>query len=175
MSYVKKVNITEQDLWLLYEIESVRRSTAFYKYFELLNINQKKVEIIKKYTTSFVDLGNVISEIKREFNEDKLSVLRNKYGEIDFSTLKSSKMTRSQFYALLFIVGLGFTLGLISVLGVIYWKQILIGIGVIILILGALGSVFMPKKKTEYLYDDKGKKIYKRHKQINGEDLIEKL
>ena len=175
MSYVKKVNITEQDLWLLYEIEFVRRSTPFYKYFELQNINQKKVEIIKKYTNSFVDLGNVISEIKKEYNEDKLTALRNKFGEIDVSTLKSSKMTRSQFYALLLVVGIGFIFGLISVLGVIYWKQILIGIVVIIFILGALGSVFMTNKKTEYLYDDKGNKIYKRHKQNNGEDLIEKL
>ncbi len=114
----------------------------------------------------------MISEIKQEYNEDKLSALRKKYGEIDISSLKSSKMTRSQFYALLLIVGIGFTLGLIFVLGVIYWKQILIGIGVVIFILGAL---FMPNKKTEYLYDDKGNKIYKRHKQINGEDIIEKL
>ncbi len=175
MSSIKKVNITEQDLWLLYEIEFVRRSTAFYKYFELQNINQKKVQIIKKYTNSFVDLGNVISEIKKEYNEDKLIALRKKYGEIDVSTLKTSKMTRGQFYAILFLFGIGFSLGLIFVLGVIYWKQILIGIGVIVFILGALGSIFMSEKKTEYLYDDKGNKIYKRHKQNNGEDLIEKL
>jgi hypothetical protein len=61
MSLINKYNIAEKDLYKLGVIESKKKSSGF---FEKEKLKAESLKILKPYNVKFLDLGNLLDEIK---------------------------------------------------------------------------------------------------------------
>ncbi len=172
MSDLKKINVSNLDIYKLYCLQKADNELSSLAIFKKQKVHQKKVEILKKYSPSIVELGGSINEIKRDFSFEKMELMQKEFGPVDVEEINGSKLTKGQIIAFLFIVVLGFAIGAIIFLGIIYWKEIL-GFSIVLILI--LGAIFSPNKKEEILYDKKGKQLYKKTTDSNGNEKFEKL
>jgi hypothetical protein len=119
-----------------------------------------------------VKLGGSINEIKRDFSAEKMDQMKKEFGDFSVEEMTASNYTKGQIKAIIFLTVLGIAIGAIVGLGIIYWKEILGTCTVVFFILGAL---FSPGKKEEILFDNKGKKVYKKTTEANGSEKFTKL
>jgi len=61
MSLINKYNIAEKDLYKIGVIESKKKSSGF---FEKEKLKAESLKILKPYNVKFLDLGNILDEIK---------------------------------------------------------------------------------------------------------------
>jgi hypothetical protein len=172
MSDLKKIKISDLDIYKLYCLQNADNNLSGLALMKKQKIHQKKVEIIKNYTSNFVQLGGSINEIKRDFSAEKMDQMKKEFGDFSIEEMTASKYTKGQIKAIIFLTVLGIAIGAIVGLGIIYWKEIL---GTCIVVFFILGALFSPGKKEEILFDKKGKQVYKKTTEANGNEKFTKL
>ena len=60
-SYIEKYGISKKDLWSLKYIETLKSESGF---FEKEKLKKKSLAILKEYNVRFLDLGDLLKEIK---------------------------------------------------------------------------------------------------------------
>jgi len=172
MSDIKELKIAKEDIYKLYCIQHAENQMNAFSIMKKNKNHQKKVQIIKKYSSNFVKLGGVISEIRSEFSITKMKSMEYKYGPFSVEEFEGSKYTKGQFLAMLVLLAVGLFVGGLIFLGVTYWKEILGVCIVLIFILAAIGS---SGKKEEILYNEKGKESYKKTTTNDGTETFTKI
>jgi hypothetical protein len=87
MSLVEKYNISEKDAYTLSEIEILKGKEGLFS-LKKEKLKAKSMQVLKPYKVKFMDLGNLIIEIKK--NPDYNSqMMKEKYGKIESDNLKS--------------------------------------------------------------------------------------
>jgi hypothetical protein len=84
---IKKYNFSENDLYILSVIEIKKKKSS---YLEKEKLKAKSMGVLKPYNVSFMDLGGLIDEISSNSDYNSRKALIDKYGEVDFTTLKNS-------------------------------------------------------------------------------------
>ena len=172
MSDLKKIKVSNLDIYKLYCLQNADNELSGMSILKKQKIHQKKIEILKNYTSNFVQLGGSINEIKRDFSFDKMQLMQKEFGHLSVEEMESSKYTKGQIKAIITLTVLGIAIGAIIGLGIIYWKEIL---GTIIVLFFILVALFSPSKKEEILFDKKGKQAYKKTTEANGSEKFTKL
>ncbi|MBM3428442.1 MAG: hypothetical protein FJX95_06640 [Bacteroidetes bacterium] len=87
MSLVEKYNISEKDAYTLAEIEILKEKEGLFS-LKKEKLKAKSMQVLKPYKVKFMDLGNLINEIKKNphFNSPEL---KEKYGKIESNDIKS--------------------------------------------------------------------------------------
>ena len=86
MELIEKYNLKEEDLYTIGVIEAKKASSSF---FEKEKLKAKSMGILKPYNVKFMDLGNLLSEIKTQGYHANQTLI-DKYGNIDIETKASS-------------------------------------------------------------------------------------
>mgnify|MGYP006089750187 CR=1 FL=1 len=86
MKLIEKYNIKEEDLYSIGVIEAKKASSSF---FEKEKLKAKSLGILKPYNVKFMDLGNLLSEIKTQGYHANQALIE-KYGNIDIETKPTS-------------------------------------------------------------------------------------
>ncbi|MFM7683326.1 MAG: hypothetical protein ACKO7P_11365 [Bacteroidota bacterium] len=110
MTIINKLNLSERDLWYLFELHNSEMKISNFNLLKKQKIHQQKIQIIKKYTKSIVELGDVIIEVKKEYSEAKLMEMRAKFGNFDLSSIEPSKISKPQLYIFGIFLILGFVI-----------------------------------------------------------------
>jgi hypothetical protein len=87
MSLVEKYNISEKDAYTLAEIEILKDKEGLLS-LKKEKLKAKSMQVLKPYKVKFMDLGNLIIEIKKNphFNSPEM---KEKYGKIESEDIKS--------------------------------------------------------------------------------------
>jgi len=90
---IDKYKITEKDVYTISKIESLKNNAGF---IEKEKLKAKNWAILKHYKVSFIDINNLINEIKLtdKYNDIKM---RELYGEVDLSAINNSSGVKYAF------------------------------------------------------------------------------
>ncbi len=94
MSLIEKYNISEVDLEQLFEIETKKTTSGF---MEKEKLKAASLKILKPYKVKFIDIGNLLSEIKTGGLDSKISENIPKTDKViqEKSTFSSSNKSSS--------------------------------------------------------------------------------
>ena len=76
MSELKKMKVSDSDIYKLYCLQNEDNKLNGFAIFAKQKIHQKKIQILKMYTSNFVQLGGAINEIKKEFSYEKIQLMQ---------------------------------------------------------------------------------------------------
>jgi hypothetical protein len=172
MSELKKMKVSDSDIYKLYCLQNEDNKLNGFAIFAKQKIHQKKIQILKMYTSNFVQLGGAINEIKKEFSYEKMQLMQKEFGDLSIDQLTASKFTKGQFMAILTLSITGIAIGAIIGLGIIYWKEI---VGACVVLFFILVALFSPSKKEEILFDKNGKAKYKKSTTSDGIENFSKI
>jgi hypothetical protein len=95
MSLINKYNISEKDLYQLGVIESKKKSSGL---FEKEKLKAASLKILKPYNVKFLDLGNLLNEIKNGGFDTKYSENFSESEKQEANTLIRENSNVSNFY-----------------------------------------------------------------------------
>jgi hypothetical protein len=88
MRLTEKYNISEQDAYILSEIEALKGKEGFFS-LKKEKLKAKSIQVLKPYKVKFFDLPNLIVEIKKnpDYNTPEI---KEKYGKVEIEDIKSN-------------------------------------------------------------------------------------
>ncbi|MFM7769393.1 MAG: hypothetical protein ACKO8Q_02430 [Bacteroidota bacterium] len=103
MSLISKYQISEKDLYTLSAIEIQKTNEKFFS-MKKEKLKAKSMQILKPYNVKFMDIGNLIAEIRaNQFAKDEKLI--EKYGEIPMDSINNSYSVTIKILLLILIVG----------------------------------------------------------------------
>lgn len=83
---IEKYKVSEEDVYIISCIEEKKKQVGF---FAKEKLKAKNLGILKKYNISFMDLGEIIKEIKNEKHFCKQDLIE-RYGDVQIENLENS-------------------------------------------------------------------------------------